>query len=258
VQEVPSAADVVLAGLLDVPPVPARVVVATPLAAYARCGDALVGVLAPPAVRVPGSLVVPPRLVETLQPGDELLVGGGVVVAAGVRLAVRRWWDSAVARIQPAPWAPDLLAPEGVPDAVRAGAQLLHEALGDGREVRDAIRGLIGLGPGLTPAGDDVVAGALVALVAAGDLERAAPVVDAVRPCRHRTTALSAALLDHAAAGRAVPQLARYLHAPADPAALAALLAVGGTSGPALAAGARIGLSVGAARMACTADREVA
>ena len=102
-QEVPSAADVVLARLLDTPPVPARVVVATPLAAYARCGDVLVGVLAPSAVRVPGSLVVRPGLglVEALQPGDELLVGGGVVVAAGRRLAVRRWWDSAVARIRP-------------------------------------------------------------------------------------------------------------------------------------------------------------
>ena len=122
----------------------------------------------------------------------------------------------------------------------------------------DAVRSLVGLGPGLTPAGDDVVAGVLVALVAGGDLERAGVVLDAVRTCRHRTTALSAALLDHAAGGRAVPQLARYLHAPGDPDALAGLLAVGGTSGAALALGARIGLSVGAARMTFPADREVA
>jgi hypothetical protein len=106
------------------------------------------------------------------------------------------------------------------------------------------------------------VAGALVALVAADDLERAGAVHDGVRPCRHRTTALSAALLDHAAAGRAVPQLARYLHAPGEPDALARLLAVGGTSGAALALGAGVGLSCAsrgsAARMASPADREVA
>jgi hypothetical protein len=234
------------------------VVVATPLAAYARCGDVLVGLLAPRAVRVPGSLAVPARLVEDLRPGDELLVGGGGVVAGGMRLAVGRWWDSAVPRLRALTPPPVLRAPEGVPNAVAAGACRLNEALGHGGEVRDAVRDLVGLGPGLTPAGDDVVAGTLVALVAAGDLARAGAVLDAVRPCRHRTTALSAALLDHAAAGRAVPQLARYLHAPTDPAALAGLRAVGGTSGAALTLGAGIGLSVAAATMTCPVDREVA
>ena len=257
-KEVPSAADVVLARFLDATPVTARVVVATPLAAYARCGDVLVGVLAPSAVRMPGSLVVPPRVVEALRLGDELLVGAGSAVAAGMRLAVRRWWDSVVPPIRSVPPAPVLLAPGGVPDAVRCGARVLHEALGDGGEVPDAVRSLVGLGPGLTPAGDDVVAGALVALVAAGDLDRAGAVLDGVRPCRHGTTTLSAALLDHAGAGRAVPQLARFLSAPTDPDALAGLLAVGGTSGAALALGAGIGLSAAAATMAPPADREVA
>ena len=84
-----------------------------------------------------------------------------------------------------------------------------RNALDGDATVADAVRRLVGLGPGLTPAGDDVVAGALVALAAGGDLERAGVVLDAVRSCRHRTTALSAALLDHAAGGRAVPQLAR-------------------------------------------------
>ena len=263
--ELPAAADVVLAGLLDAPARAARVVVATPLAAYARCGDELVGVLAPSAVRVPGSLVVPPWFVGALQPGNELLVGHGSLVAAGVRLLVGRWWDSAVPRLresdEPAPLPPVLPAPEALPDAVSAGARTLHRALAGEGEVRDAVRGLVGLGPGLTPAGDDVVAGALVALVVAGD-GRVAAVLDAVRTCRHRTTALSAALLGHAGAGRAVPQLARYLHAPGDADALAALLAVGGTSGAALALGAALGLSCSSglrpARMASPADREVA
>jgi hypothetical protein len=266
VQELESAADLALAGLLDATPSIARVVVATPLAAYAWCGDALVGVLAPAAVRVPGSVVVPPRLVAALQPGDELLVGAGqVLVPAGVvlpdrmHLVVRRWWDSTVPRLRGLPPAPQALpAPAGVPDAVSAGAHLLRQALRAEGDLADAVHGLVGLGPGLTPAGDDAVAGALVALVAAGDHEGAGALRDAVRLCLHRTSAVSAALLEHAGAGRAVPQLARYLHAPADPVALAGLLAVGGTSGAALALGARTGLSAGAARMASPADREVA
>jgi Protein of unknown function (DUF2877) len=258
----PSAADVVLAGLLDSPPRAARVVLATPLAAYARCGDVLVGVLAPTAVRVPGGLVVPPELVRAQRPGGELLVGGGTVVASGIQLAVRRWWDSAVPRIRPVPQPPALPRAGGVPDDVRAGAIVLHESLGDGSGLREAVRGLVGLGPGLTPAGDDVVAAALVALIVGGAFERAGAVLDAVRSCLHRTTDLSAALLEHAGAARAVPQLARYLRAPADPGALAGLLAVGGTSGAALVLGAEVGLSCAsssaAATMASPGDREAA
>jgi hypothetical protein len=262
VQEVPSAADVVLAGPLDAPPGPARVAVATPLAAYATHAGGILGLLAPAAARVPGGLVVPPPLLARLRPGDELVVGGGGVVLPGndagvVRLVVRRWWDSRVPLLRaPVPPPPDPAV--DLPDAVRAGSRILHESLARGADVQDAVRALIGLGPGLTPAGDDVLAGVVVALVAAGDAGRARPVLDGVRACRHRTTALSAALLGHAAGGRAVPQLARYLHAPADPRALADLLRVGGTSGSALALGARIGLSVAAARMASPADREVA
>jgi hypothetical protein len=223
-----------------------------------RCREVLVGVLAPAAVRVPGSLVVPPGVVAALRPGGGLLVGGGGVVAVDGRLAVRRWWDSTVPRVRQAPASALVAAAPGVPDAVSSGARVLRDALGGEGAVAGAVRGLVGLGPGLTPAGDDVVAGALVALVAAGDLERAGAVLDGVRACRQRTTALSAALLDHAGAGRAVPQLARYLHAPWDPDALAALLAVGGSSGAALALGAGIGLSAAAATMASPADREVA
>jgi hypothetical protein len=272
VREVPTAADVVLAGLLESATGTARVVVATPLAAYARCHGGLVGVLAPAAVRVPGSVVAPAPLVAVLRPGDEVLVGGGCVdvpdrvvagrvVAPGVRLLVRRWWDSAVPRLPAVPGVPArvlLATSAGVPDAVSAGARALLRALDGEGGLRDAVRALVGLGPGLTPAGDDVVAGVLVALVAAGDHDRAGAVLDAVRPCLHRTSVLSAALLEHAGAGRAVPRLARFLQAPADPGVLAALLAVGGSSGAALALGAGIGLSVRTARMATPADREVA
>ncbi len=252
--EVGAAADVALAGVLAGPPLDARVVVATPSAAYLLAGDALVGVLAPHAVRVPGSLVAPAPLVAALRPGDLARIGAGAVHLASARLLVTRWWDSTVRslRVAAAPAAAPL---PPLPDGVAPAAGVLAQALDLGTSVDDAVAGLVGLGPGLTPAGDDVVAGALVALVAGGAHARAAAVLGAVRACRRRTTVLSAALLEHAGAGRAVPQLAAHLHAPDDPQVLTRLLAVGGTSGTALAVGARAGLS---ATMRSSRAREVA
>ena len=103
--------------------------------------------------------------------------------------------------------------------------------------------GLLGLGPGLTPAGDDLLAGLLVGLSARPDLRD--PLAAAVQ--RHapaRTTWLSAELLRLAAAGLAAPAVVAVADALAGhggddalPRALPALLAVGHTSGPALARG---------------------
>ncbi len=68
--------------------------------------------------------------------------------------------------------------------------------------VRESTAGLIGLGPGLTPSGDDYLAGLLVAMTC-GDAGDAAPLLaDAVTALApDRTTALAATLLSHAAAG---------------------------------------------------------
>jgi hypothetical protein len=93
---------------------------------------------------------------------------------------------------------------------------------------------VVGLGPGLTPSGDDVLAGYLLACRAFG-----APVPSL--PDLGRTTALSGALLRYAERGVCIPQLAAVLAAlggdsPVED-ALDALLAVGATSGAALAAG---------------------
>jgi hypothetical protein len=149
-----------------------------------------------------------------------------------------------------------------VPDAVRRGAALLAAALAGDGDPATAVAALVGLGPGLTPAGDDVVAAVLVALDAGGDGARAGAVLDGVRPRLVGTTTVSAALLVHAGAGRAVPQLARHLRSPADAGALADLLRVGSSSGAALALGARVGLgclvSGTAATMASSPAREVA
>jgi hypothetical protein len=69
----------------------------------------------------------------------------------------------------------------------------------------DAIRGLVGLGPGLTPSGDDFIVGLACTFDRLGDpraatLRTAIGVVLAERPAR--TTDIGAARLRHAAAGR--------------------------------------------------------
>jgi hypothetical protein len=102
---------------------------------------------------------------------------------------------------------------------------------------------VIGLGPGLTPAADDVVAGALAVLALGGRLhERARDAIDA--RARTHTTALSAALLAAAGKGHVIPQAAAVLTvlAAGGPSArlrsaVTELFSVGATSGHDLCAG---------------------
>jgi hypothetical protein len=102
---------------------------------------------------------------------------------------------------------------------------------------------LVGLGEGLTPLGDDVLCGWIATHRAAGV---PTPAVDAaVRACLHRTTMLSATLLECALHGEVFPQLGGFLLAvgtPDEPRATADLLAVGGSSGEGLLLGARLAL----------------
>lgn len=107
------------------------------------------------------------------------------------------------------------------------------DALRDG-DMGAAVAGLLGRGAGLTPEGDDMLAGAFAVRAAAG-----APVA-LPRDLRERTTALSATLLELAAVGAAP----RPLHALLDlrnedwRGALRDLDRLGSSSGRAIALGA--------------------
>ncbi len=102
------------------------------------------------------------------------------------------------------------------------------------------IAAMVGRGDGLTPYDDDVLCGWLAAHRAAG---LATPEVDAeIRASWHRTTLLSATLLDCAMRGEAIPEFAAWLAAPGDAARTAALEAVGHTSGRGMLQGARAAL----------------
>jgi hypothetical protein len=139
-------------------------------------------------------------------------------------------------------------------DQVEPAPGLLAAVMSDERVLSPTtvVGRMLGLGPGLTPAGDDILAGFLIGAWSFGlaeDQLRAA-VLDAAPA---RTTALSAALLRCACRGESMPQVTALVLALSERAtssgrpddALAELKKVGHTSGAALAAGV-----VAAARMA--------
>ena len=101
---------------------------------------------------------------------------------------------------------------------------------------------LLGSGPGLTPSGDDVLAGFLAGAVAFGlDAARLRQAIADLAPAR--TTALSAALLWHAARGECIDELGAVAdvltgqRSDNSGHALSRLLSIGHTSGAALALG---------------------
>jgi len=120
---------------------------------------------------------------------------------------------------------------------------------GDDRAALEAARSLIGRGDGLTPEGDDLVAGTVAGFLLIGRSLGAlaiASVVAAVEDpildhASRATTAFSAALLAHAFRGEVAAPAAALVSALAgwgDPAGAAReLMKVGHSSGPALAAG---------------------
>ncbi|HEY7046546.1 MAG TPA: DUF2877 domain-containing protein [Jatrophihabitantaceae bacterium] len=195
-------------------------------------GFGLLAVLARSAIRLPCGLGVPHERLA-LPPG-EVLVGAGAVRVGPAEIRAGRVVSLRVARRG---------APR--PEPLRRASAAVGRA--------DVDEGLLGRGAGLTPEGDDVLAGYLVGAAAYGlpaDDLRAFVHAQASR----RTTTLSAALLRHAAAGEAIPQVAGLLDAlggrcPVDR-ALAALLAVGHTSGTALARGLLAAAGEASARMA--------
>lgn len=102
-----------------------------------------------------------------------------------------------------------------------------------------AARPLLGLGPGLTPAGDDCLVGWLAGAWTAGAAGRR--LVEAMGPdllaaATHLTSRLSTAFLAAAVNGEAAEPLHGFVLAPTE-ARLAGLLALGATSGADLLAG---------------------
>jgi hypothetical protein len=213
-------------------------------AAWLRLPGGLVALTAPEVP--PGPLHVtldgtlgPARGARVVRAGDRLeLAGAAAVELGGARpwvgtlpdpRAVRR---SAGLLVEATAAAAASSALRAAPYAEPAGRALELLRRGD---LDGVVAALAGLGPGLTPAGDDALAGMLLALRAADGPGAAARLRAAAGSAR--TTALSLALLRCAADGQALAPAHRLLDAAArgdDAAALAAagsVAEVGATSG---------------------------
>jgi hypothetical protein len=218
---------------------------ALPAAAAPAEPPDLIALLTPVAIRLPLGIRVAGELPQARA---AIRVGHGVVEVPGRIWRPVRWWD-------PRPRLP-------VAGLLRHGRALLEVVLAEpasafGRPVPEALAvagalaagssepalGVIGLGPGLTPAADDVVAGALAVLALTGRLPDAMCALINARAATHTAT-LSAALLAAAGRGQMIPQAARLLTVLATGApianvraAAADLFRIGSTSGHALCAG---------------------
>ncbi len=255
---VPAAASTGVAALLRGPVRRARVVASTPTGVYLhvpgeRDGD-VVGVLTSDAERQPlGCVLFQASTGRPLaSPHAPAEVGGGRIVVGDLAVSAAAWWD-------PRPRLPSArpaLLPEGVRQlrTTLYGEGVPHSAFalpglptgpgGPLAALRGAVRRadldaalrtatrLIGVGPGLTPAGDDVMAGTVAGLVLLGHpaAPRFAAGVTSLASCR--TTELSRALLQHAAAGRVSGEYAAVLHALVGERPLAPAVDALLTSGP--------------------------
>jgi len=235
----PVAASAAVAGLLCGPPRRLAVVAATAAAVYlADPADpaATVCLAAAHAVRVPCALMLGPGAppVPAVCPGEPATAGRGGLVLAGFAGRVTRWWRPPCPGV-PAPGTVAALR-RALPVALGPADPYLAAALAAGTGPDELVARLLGYGPGLTPLGDDVLAGLLVTARATGAHDLAAALATAIgRAGPGRTTAVSRALLHHAARGRCVPELAAVLAG--RPGAVPALLAVGHSSGAGLATG---------------------
>ncbi|MFI7133718.1 DUF2877 domain-containing protein [Nonomuraea sp. NPDC050153] len=262
---VTGAASTAVRPVLESPRRPARVLAAFPAGVYLEVRTELepsvIAVITGTATRLPNSVLLAGPL-PSVTVGDDASVGDRNIELGPLSLGVRRWWDPAppLGRIDRArlAHAAARFGDPPQPGLVKNGAvELLADSCAKGWLLGavTAAEQLMGLGPGLTPSGDDVLAGLLVTLRhlgAAAGAERAVWLADWLAAtvtfdARTRTTPISATLLHCAARGEASPEVTAVLRgvtgAQALEPALRRLHRLGHTSGSDLAQGVAIGVT---------------
>ncbi len=251
----PAVASLALAPVIGTDPGPAIVLgVSDPVVWIAKADGVLV-VSTTDAVRLPNSVMIAPaapdRPFSKVRPGEEAIVGEGVIGFPSLTVRVVRWWDPVpvLGHSRPGEIAAVIGSLDGVVPGIPDHGLEASLAAGDEEAVLGAARRLIGFGDGLTPMGDDLLAGAVAGMLligrSLGDEGCAASMQRLEGPVKEHaaaaTTTFSAALLGHAFRGEVAAPAATLLAALAgrgDAAAAAyELLEVGHSSGPALAAG---------------------
>jgi len=267
------AASSALSDLLSGPPRTARVRGISGPACYLDVDGEIVVIEGSGGAGLPNAVRVahPARPPLQLAVDDDVVIGRGAVTVDRRELPVHRWWDphvriatfrldaAAVAvavatlRSVATPADGELLGRPATSDLARA----LHQR--DRDLLTAAARALLGRGPGLTPAGDDVLAGVLATLRVLGP-SRPDPVAAfvgamadtvsaaVVDVARERTTALSAQLLAYADVGAVALPVGDVLRAVAGRGELVAaavrLARVGHTSGSDLLIGIALAVDI--------------
>jgi hypothetical protein len=268
-------ASAAIADLLDGPARPAELIGSFPVAVYVKAAGGVVALVSPDAARLPNAIVLTRAdhaCVAQHATTGPLRVGDGELRLGPVSVIAVRWWDpvprlgrvhagllagrlDAVRAILPA-W-PDTADPAA--GRLRAGREALASVLDGTGDLAGTVRSLVGLGAGLTPAGDDLLAGAMAGLEVFGTALEQPDVRKLAARMRHEvvahataTTPLAADLAEHAARGALVQPAADLCRAIADrrrdadralAPAVERLLRLGHTSGRDLAEGLLLGAS---------------
>ena len=232
--------------LRTAPDGPVPVLLAGREAVYVEVGGWCVGVVGPRAAQVPCALRVTDMQeigVVATRPGTGAYLGGGKLHVGGRVLSIGRLVGAYVpplgdgATLKTGP-----VTVQATPPATVAG--FVEDHVPHGRVDAAVAARLLGRGEGLTPLGDDVLAGWLAMYRAAGVASTDVDEVVADAPAR--TTLLSATLLECALHGEVLPEYAgwvRTVGTPDEPDAVRALHAVGATSGAGLHAGGLLALT---------------
>jgi hypothetical protein len=246
---IPAAASAWVRSLVAGPDRPVRIVHRGNDAVYLDVGGSCVGILSTTATAVPcAARTALPALPVEVQAAEQAWVGEGRVLLGGSEVVLARTVDAAVPRLHPAGVRDICTRLDG---ALGGRADHVHAELPEvalaALEAGDpaAVPALLGRGSGLTPVGDDVLAGWVATTVAgSAPATEATPVTAAVaQHAPTMTTLLSATLLDCAGRGEVIPEFRTLLLSLSDPGrtdvddALDALLRVGHTSGAGLALG---------------------
>jgi hypothetical protein len=221
-------------------------------AVYVDLEGSCLAVLAARAVQVPCGVRTLLPMLPPVEPGAEAVVHDGSIVLPGCEVIVTNIVDTTVPVLgaEDCGWGADQLTTL-VKDRLRPVEELLPPgALGRLAEGKAGVATeLLGLGPGLTPVGDDVLAGWLATAVgcrhpALPDLRRAVALA-----APERTSVVSATLLACAARGEGVPQFRSLLIGVATrnvdvlDQSLDLMLRIGDTSGAGLVLGALTALT---------------
>ena len=251
-------ASIAIHGLLTVPRT-AEVLGTSAYAVWLSVEDSVIVVSTRDATRLPNGVEIAADagddLFRSVHRGATADIGRGTITFVDMAVSIGRWWD-------PRPALPHLSAAQlgtsikglratvtGIDaTSLTAGLQRLSPTT-----LLTAAKTLLGKGSGLTPEGDDYLAGAIAAVRLFGEALRLAPAEQLIsqvsRPlttlAEVRTTTFSAALLGYALRGQVAQPAGRLIQALAGRGdidkAYARLQQVGHSSGPALAAGIVLG-----------------